>query len=156
MITNTAIKVQNLRKSYGSVEAVKGISFYVQEGELFAFLGTNGAGKSTTIEILCTLLEKSNGTVEINNFTLDEKDNNANIRQSIGVVFQQSLLDSRLTVYENIMHRGRTYHLSKKELAENYVFVSTYLQLEDIQDKKYGTIIRWSKAPCGHSACTYS
>lgn len=140
MITKTAIKVQNLRKSYGSVEAVKGISFDVQEGELFAFLGTNGAGKSTTIEILCTLLKKSNGHVEINNFILDEKNDNANIRQSIGVVFQQSLLDKRLTVYENIMYRGRAYGLSKKELAENYGFVSTYLQLEDIQNKKYGTL----------------
>lgn len=137
---NTAIKVQNLRKSYGSVEAVKGISFHVQEGELFAFLGTNGAGKSTTIEILCTLLKKSSGTVEINNFTLDEKEGNAHIRQSIGVVFQQSLLDPRLTVYENIMHRGRIYNLSKKQLSENYVFVSSYLQLEDIQDKKYGIL----------------
>lgn len=140
MITKNAIKVQNLRKSYGSVEAVKGISFDVQEGELFAFLGTNGAGKSTTIEILCTLLKKSNGMVEINNFTLDEKYGNANIRQSIGVVFQQHLLDPRLTVNENIIHRGRTYDLSKKELAENYAFVSTYLLLEDIQDKKYGTL----------------
>ncbi|MEH6948225.1 ATP-binding cassette domain-containing protein [Bacillus sp. JJ634] len=140
MITKTAIKVQNLRKSYGSVEAVKGISFDVQEGELFAFLGTNGAGKSTTIEILCTLLKKSNGHVEINNFILDEKNDNANIRQSIGIVFQQSLLDKRLTVYENIMYRGRAYGLSKKEFAENYGFVSTYLQLEDIRNKKYGTL----------------
>ncbi|WP_313894746.1 ABC transporter ATP-binding protein [Psychrobacillus sp.] len=137
---NTTIEVQNLRKSYGSVEAVKGISFQVQKGELFAFLGTNGAGKSTTIEILCTLIKKSSGTVEINNFTLDEKENNAFIRQSIGVVFQQSLLDQRLTVYENIMHRGRTYGLKKKNLADNYTFVSEYLQLEDIQDKKYGTL----------------
>ena len=139
-MTNTAIKVQNLRKSYGSVEAVKGISFHVQEGELFAFLGTNGAGKSTTIEILCTLLKKSSGTVEVNSFTLDEKGNNSNIRQSIGVVFQQSLLDERLTVYENIMHRGSTYRLSKKNLTENYEFVSTYLQLEDIQNIKYGKL----------------
>lgn len=135
-----AIKVENLKKSYGTVEAVKGISFEVQEGELFAFLGTNGAGKSTTIEILCTLLKKSTGHVEINGFTLDEKNNNANIRQSIGVVFQQSLLDKRLTVYENIMYRGGTYGLSKKELAENYRFVSSYLHLDDIQYKKYGTL----------------
>ncbi len=139
-MSKALINVENLKKSYGAVEAVKGISFKVQEGELFAFLGTNGAGKSTTIEILCTLLKKSSGLVEINNFTLDEKNNNDNIRQSIGVVFQQSLLDKRLTVYENIMYRGGTYGLSKKELNSNYHFVSTYLQLEDIQHKKYGTL----------------
>lgn len=134
------IRVNDLRKSYGDVHAVKGISFQVQEGELFAFLGANGAGKSTTIEILCTLVKKSSGSVEINHFTLDKQRDNANIRKSIGVVFQQSLLDPSLTVYENILHRGRAYHLSKKELAENYEFVSTYLQLKDIQGKKYGKL----------------
>ena len=139
-MAKNAIDVLDLKKSYGNVEAVKGISFQVQEGELFALLGTNGAGKSTTIEILCTLLKKTHGHVKINNFILDKKNDNDAIRQSIGVVFQQSLLDKRLTVYENIMHRGRIYKLSKKELTENYLFVSTYLQLEDIQNKKYGKL----------------
>lgn len=135
-----AIKVENLRKQYGEHEAVKGISFEVQKGELLAFLGANGAGKSTTIEILCTLLHKTSGTVYINDFTLDAKNDNADIRKSIGVVFQQSLLDERLTVYENIMHRGKTYGLTKAELNANYQFVSTYLHLEDIEKKKYGTL----------------
>lgn len=140
MKRKTAINVHNLHKSYGEVEAVKGISFQVQAGDLFALLGTNGAGKSTTIEILCTLLRKSSGTVEINQHLLGERENNEKIRQSIGVVFQQSLLDERLTVFENIMHRGRIYKMSKEELAENYAFVCSYLQLEDIQHKKYGTL----------------
>ena len=136
----TAIQVENLRKQYGEHEAVKGISFDVQQGELLAFLGANGAGKSTTIEILCTLLKKTSGTVRINGFTLDAKNNNADIRKSIGVVFQQSLLDERLTVHENILHRGKTYGLTKVELAANYQFVSTYLHLDDIEKKKYGTL----------------
>ena len=135
-----AIQVENLRKQYGEHLAVKGISFTVEEGTLFAFLGANGAGKSTTIEILCTLLQKSSGTVKINGHTLDASNHNAEIRKSIGVVFQQSLLDERLTVRENILHRGKTYGLSRAQLTENYQFVSTYLHLEDIEKRKYGTL----------------
>lgn len=135
-----AIKVENLCKQYGVQQAVKGISFTVEQGTLFAFLGENGAGKSTTIEILCTLLKKSSGQVTINGFTLDASNDNADIRKSIGVVFQQSLLDERLTVRENILHRGKTYGLSKAQLTDNYQFVSTYLHLEDIEEKKYGTL----------------
>lgn len=135
-----AIQVEHLQKHYGEHIAVKGISFKVEQGSLFAFLGANGAGKSTTIEILCTLLQKSSGTVTINGYTLDEKAMNGEIRKSIGVVFQQSLLDERLTVRENIIHRGKTYGLSRAQLAENYRFVSTYLHLEDIEQQKYGTL----------------
>lgn len=135
-----AIKVENLCKQYGEQQAVKGISFTVEQGTLFAFLGENGAGKSTSIEILCTLLKKSSGQVTINGFTLDASNGNADIRKSIGVVFQQSLLDERLTVRENILHRGKTYGLSKAQLTDNYQFVSTYLHLEDIEEKKYVTL----------------
>lgn len=135
-----AIQVENLCKQYGDFQAVKGISFTVEQGSLFAFLGANGAGKSTTIEILCTLLKKSSGTVNINCYTLDASNDNAEIRKSIGVVFQQSLLDERLTVRENILHRGKTYGLSKAQLAENYQFISTYLHLDDIEKRKYGTL----------------
>src|SRR5690606_33968190 len=134
----TAIQVEGLSKRYGQHEAVKGSSFTVEQGTLFAFLGANGAGKSTTIEILCTLLKKTSGTVCINVYTLDASRDNAEIRKSIGVVFQESLLDERLTVRENIWHRGKMYGLSKKELMDNYQFVSSYLHLGDIEDKKYG------------------
>lgn len=133
------IQVDNLQKNYGEHAAVRGISFQVEEGTLFAFLGTNGAGKSTTIEILCTLLSKTSGTVCINGFNLDENHQH-HIRKSIGVVFQQSLLDDKLTVYENIMHRGKMYGLSKGELQQNVQFVSTYLQLGDIEHQNYGTL----------------
>ncbi|MEC1179665.1 ABC transporter ATP-binding protein [Metasolibacillus meyeri] len=134
------IQVENLRKSYGQHEAIKGISFSVEQGTLFAFLGANGAGKSTTIEILCTLLKKSSGTININSYMLDSSHDNAEIRKSIGVVFQQSLLDEHLTVYENIIHRGKMYNLSKQELIDNYQFVSSYLNLNDIEKQKYGTL----------------
>lgn len=134
------IKVTNLRKKYGEFEAVKGISFTVKKGELFAFLGTNGAGKSTTIDILCTLLKKTTGEVLIADYTLGEGKGNNNIREKIGVVFQESVLDERLTVYENIINRGQYYRLNKNEIKENYQFVSEYLNLSDIEDKKYGAL----------------
>ncbi len=130
------IEVSNLTKTYNTSAAVKSISFSVKEGSLFAFLGTNGAGKSTTIEILCTLLKKSSGQVIINGFDLDQN-NEGNIRKSIGVVFQQNLLDDRMTVEENILHRGKLYGLSAKELKDNYAFVTNYLQLEDIAHRSY-------------------
>lgn len=135
-----AIEVQNLKKQYGDNQAVKGINFSVKKGSLFAFLGSNGAGKSTTIEILCTLLEKTSGNVVINGHTLGTAKGNQAIRQSIGIVFQQSLLDPLLTVKENIIHRGRFYKMPKAQLKENYDFVYQYLQLEDIESKKYGQL----------------
>ena len=135
-----AIEVQDLKKQYGDVLAVKGINFSVKKGSLFAFLGSNGAGKSTTIEILCTFLEKTSGSVIINGHTLGTIKENQAIRQSIGIVFQQSLLDPLLTVKENIIHRGRFYNMPKGQLKENYDFVYQYLQLEDIESKKYGQL----------------
>lgn len=134
------IKVTNLQKKYGELEAVKGISFSVKEGELFGFLGTNGAGKSTTIDILCTLLKKTSGDVIIDGYKLGEGKENNYIRKKIGVVFQESVLDERLTVYENIINRGQYYNLSKTKIQENYDFVSNYLNLNDIKDKRYGTL----------------
>lgn len=134
------IDVQQLTKRYGEVEAVKGISFSVQKGALFAFLGSNGAGKSTTIEMLCTLLEKTSGTVSIDGHTLGNLKGNEAIRRTIGIVFQESILDHQLTVKENILHRGRFYRLPKAILQENYDFVQQYLQLADIEHQKYGSL----------------
>lgn len=134
------IEVKNLTKRFHHVEAVKNISFTVKKGSLFAFLGTNGAGKSTTIEILCTLQEKTAGEVVIDGQHLGTLKANEAIRKSIGVVFQQSLLDEELTVRENIWHRGKFYRLTKQQLVENYDFVRKMLQLDDIEHKKYGKL----------------
>lgn len=134
------IEVSNLKKQYGTVEAVKGIHFRVEKGSMFAFLGSNGAGKSTTIEILCTLFEKTSGSVMINGHQLGSMKENDAIRESIGIVFQQSLLDKELTVKENILHRGRFYHLTKTQINENYQFIHEYLQLGEIEQKKYGQL----------------
>jgi len=135
-----AIEVQNLKKNYRDVEAVKGISFAVKQGSLFAFLGTNGAGKSTTIDILCTLTNKTAGTVKIAGHKIGSNNANDEIRKEIGVVFQDSILDERLTVYENIWHRGVAYGLKNEELKANYKFVATHLHLDDIAKRKYGKL----------------
>lgn len=103
------LEVNNLHKKYGELTAVNNISFYVRKGELYAFLGQNGAGKSTTIRMIITLLEKDGGKVLLNGKT-DEN----YIRNHIGVVFQDNVLDGALTVKENLLNRGALYLSSKK------------------------------------------
>ncbi len=110
------IKIENLKKSFGNVKAVDGISFSVEEGELFAFLGVNGAGKSTTISMMCKTLEKDDGKIFING--LDVDDNSEQIKKMIGVVFQHSVLDKSLTVYDNLEHRASLYGIVGKEFKE--------------------------------------
>ena len=94
------IKISHLNKSFGEVKAVKDLSFRVKKGELFAFLGVNGAGKSTTISILCGLLKKDSGMVQVNGIETDKA--GAQTKRMIGVVFQDSVLDKPLTVKENL------------------------------------------------------
>lgn len=135
-----AIEVTNLVKAYSDTVAVNNISFTVEEGSFFAFLGANGAGKSTTIETLCTLRQATTGEVTVAGHSLGTLKGNEQIRRSIGIVFQQNLLDDYLTVYENIRHRGRFYQQSKKEFEANYAFVNHYLKLEDIAHKRYAKL----------------
>ena len=114
------IRVQNLKKTYADIKAVDDISFTVSEGNLFSFLGTNGAGKSTTINILTTLLTKTSGHATI--YGCDIEDEAPKVRQLIGIVFQDSVLDPTLRVKENLLVRGSLYgfHGSKlKDAVEN-------------------------------------
>jgi ABC-2 type transport system ATP-binding protein len=94
----TAIEVADLRKSYGDVEAVKGISFEVAEGECLAMLGPNGAGKTTTVEILEGFRSKSSGAVRV--LGMDPETAGRDFRERIGIVLQSSGLDRNLTVKE--------------------------------------------------------
>ena len=111
---NTIIKIDNLTKTYGTLKAVDDLSFEIRKGELFAFLGVNGAGKSTTINIICGQLKKDEGTVIIDELNLD--DNLAKIKKKIGVVFQASILDPQLTVKDNLEIKASLYGLSRKEI----------------------------------------
>ncbi|MFI3329311.1 MAG: ABC transporter ATP-binding protein [bacterium] len=132
------IEVKNLTKKYGEKEAVKGITFNVEEGELFSFLGENGAGKSTTINILCGVLKKTSGEVTICGLDLD-KDADA-IKEQIGVVFQGSILDGCLSVYNNLKTKAAYYNLSKEEMKERIDYVVEVFNLEDILKQKYNTL----------------
>src|ERR1700686_2909107 len=104
----TIISVENLRKSYGSFEAVKGISFDVYEGEIFGLLGPNGAGKSTTLEIIETLREKTSGTVTMDGFDLDKDPEQ--IKKIIGVQLQTSGYYPGLSLAELIDLFGGLYN----------------------------------------------
>lgn len=132
------ITVKNLKKSYGEFKAVKGIDFYVEGGKLFAFLGPNGAGKSTTIDILCTLLEPSSGQVTIDGHILGKEDDA--IRNKIGVVFQSSVLDSLLTVRENLTTRARLYGMSKQKIKEAVRTAALIADVMEFIDRPYGKL----------------
>lgn len=109
-----AIEVRNLSKSYGDLKVVNDISFAVREGELFAFLGPNGAGKSTTVDCLSTLTKFDSGEIKLAGFNM--KTRAQEIKQRIGIVFQEGLLDKRLTVLENLTLRAGFYYHSKAEV----------------------------------------
>ena len=101
------IEIENLEKSFKEIKAVDGISFKVKEGELFAFLGVNGAGKSTTINIMSGVLKKDGGKINICGYDIDT--NAEKIKRNIGIVFQNSVLDNKLSVYENLKYRAALY-----------------------------------------------
>lgn len=104
-----AIEIEHLKKYYGEVKAVDDISFTVGQGEFFAFLGVNGAGKSTTISVLCGRLARDGGTVRIEGADIDRGEE---IKRKIGVVFQNSALDSPLSVADNLRYRAALYGIT--------------------------------------------
>ena len=132
------IEVTSFHKHYGDLEAVKGISFKVKEGAFFALLGPNGAGKSTTIETLATLKSLDEGTMNINGYTVGQDDEA--IRQSIGLVFQYSVLDKDLTGRENLVLRGRFYGLEKEALNARLKSLETVIGLTDFLDQRVKTL----------------
>ncbi len=140
------IKVEGLKKHFGEVKAVKGIDFQVEKGELFGFLGVNGAGKSTTINMLCTVLSPTAGNAYICGMQVGKKD--AEIRKKIGVVYQNNCLDDRLTVKENLWIRGALYESNRKKLAENVERVCDVLELQEVYRRKFGKLSGGWKRRC--------
>ena len=129
------IRVENLVKNYQDVQAVRGVSFTVGEGMLFSFLGVNGAGKSTTINILTTLLAKTSGQVIINGHNLDRDSHK--IRSLIGVVFQDSVLDGPLTVRENLQIRGSLYGMTGNKLTQSVESAITKTGMKEYAHRRY-------------------
>ncbi|NLK75264.1 MAG: ABC transporter ATP-binding protein [Clostridiales bacterium] len=132
------IEVSGLKKSYGPVEAVKGIDFYVEKGTLFAFLGPNGAGKSTTIDMLSTTLKPDAGEIVVDGYRIGEDDRD--IRSEIGIVFQNNMLDELLTVEENLKCRGSLYGLSRSELKAGIEYAIQCTGVESYIKQQYGKL----------------
>ncbi len=132
------IKIQNLCKSFGDVKAVQDLSFRVKEGELFAFLGVNGAGKSTTINIMCGQLLKDSGSVEIDGKSLD--DDLEKIKGTFGVVFQNSVLDSALSVYDNLECRAALYGITGRAFKERLSELAKLLEFENLLKRTVGKL----------------
>lgn len=132
------IKISNLTKHFKEIKAVDNLSFCVKKGELFAFLGVNGAGKSTTISIMCGQLKQDSGDVIINGKNV--KTNLDNIKNEIGVVFQNNVLDKALTVYDNLKFRAQFYGLSNSEFEQRYDNLSILLDFKDLSNRIYGKL----------------
>ncbi|MDR0425557.1 MAG: ABC transporter ATP-binding protein [Clostridiales bacterium] len=132
------IEVQDLYKTYGDVVAVDRLSFSVKRNSLFAFLGLNGAGKSTTINILCAILKKNSGTVRIDGHNLDRE--SARIKSKLGIVFQGSVLDAQLSVLDNLKSRAALYGMTKAETAGRIEYVNRVMDLGDIIKRDYGKL----------------
>lgn len=140
------IKVSHLKKYFRDVKAVDDISFVVKKGELFGFLGVNGAGKSTTINILCTLLAETEGVIEVCGYDVRKQSNE--VRKKIGVVFQENTLDDMLTVKENLELRGSLYEKDKKTVEKNLEEVKKILDIKDLLPRRFGKLSGGQKRRC--------
>ncbi|MGN0517747.1 MAG: ABC transporter ATP-binding protein [Acutalibacteraceae bacterium] len=132
------ISISNLNKSFGEVKAVQNLSFHVKEGELFAFLGVNGAGKSTTISIMCGQLAKDSGNVEICGKDIDK--NMRETSRNLGVVFQNSMLDQVLSVKDNLKSRAALYGITGKAFKARLAELAKALDFEDLLDRTVGKL----------------
>ena len=132
------IEIKNLYKSFGDVKAVQDLSFCVKEGELFAFLGVNGAGKSTTINIICGQLAKDSGTVIIDENILES--DVAGTKTKLGVVFQNSVLDQALSVKENLRSRAALYGITGEDFRKRLEELSKMLSFEDLLKRTVGKL----------------
>lgn len=132
------IEITNLSKSFGEVKAVQKLSFCVKEGELFAFLGVNGAGKSTTIGIMCGQLKKDGGTVITDGYDIDK--NADEVKRELGVVFQNSLLDKALTVYDNLESRAALYGIYGEDFKSRLSELARLLDFEDLLKRTVGKL----------------
>lgn len=128
------IEIKNLEKSFKDVHAVNNLSFKVKRGELFAFLGENGAGKSTTINIMCGMLSKNGGKVFIDGLDIDEKLDD--VKRKIGVIFQESVLDKSLTVRENLEIKASFYGIIGGLFEKRLDALTRAFELKEILNKQ--------------------
>lgn len=132
------IEIKNLSKSFGEVKAVQDLSFQVKQGELFAFLGVNGAGKSTAISIMCGQLSKDSGSVTIGGKNIEE--NMDAVRRELGVVFQNSALDQVLSVQDNLKSRAALYGITGRAFKTRLQELANLLNFEDLLKRTVGKL----------------
>ena len=132
MTTPHAIEVQELRRTFGDFTAVDGVSFDVPRGEIFGFLGPNGAGKTTTISMLCTLLRPSGGRAFIGGKDVEREADY--VRRQIGLVFQDTTLDERLTARENLAFHGEIYGMTRDDIRDRVTEMLLRVGLDDRKD----------------------
>lgn len=137
-MSGNAIEVEKLTKRFGDFAAVDHISFEVKQGEIFGFLGANGAGKSTTIRMLCALLQSTEGTARVGGFDINTEAEK--VKTAIGYMSQKFSLYEDLTVEENINFFGRIYGLSYADLAERKQWVLGIASLEGRERSITGTL----------------
>ena len=140
------IEIKNLCRQFDKSAAVNNISFTVKQGELFAFLGTNGAGKSTTISMICTLLPKTSGSIIVDGFDTDKEA--AKVRSRLGVVFQTNVLDDLLTVGDNLNTRARFQGLCGDELHCRINELRDVFGLSEIWKRPFGKLSGGQKRKC--------
>lgn len=142
------IEIKDLVKRYkdSQINAIDGISLDVYKGELFSFLGINGAGKSTTINILSTLVRKTSGSVKVCGFDLNTHEHD--IRNSIGIVFQGNMLDGNLSVKDNLFTRAAFYNITKPAAKERIDFLCERLSMTEYLGKRYGTLSGGQRRKC--------
>jgi ABC-2 type transport system ATP-binding protein len=134
-----AIEVNDLRKSFGDVEAVRGVSFEVAAGEIFGFLGPNGAGKTTTINMLCTLARPSGGSAFVaGHDVVRERDD---VRRHIGLVFQDQTLDGYLTAEQNLRMHAELYGVDSKLVADR---MRQVLEMVGLWERRDGQVLTFS------------
>lgn len=132
------IEINHLNKSFGEVRAVQDLSFRVKRGELFAFLGVNGAGKSTTINIMCGQLGRDSGSIVIDSQELDG--NVDAVKSKLGVVFQSSVLDKALNVRENLESRAALYGIVGSAFEARLSELAQMLSFEDLLKRTVGKL----------------
>ncbi len=132
------IEVSHLNKSYGEIKAVNDLSFKVKRGELFAFLGVNGAGKSTTISIICNTLQRDSGTVTIDGLDVDLHEQT--VKTKLGVVFQNCVLDLPLSVKQNLESRASLYGIHGKDFERRYAELSEIFGLHELSGRAVGKL----------------
>lgn len=132
------IEINHLDKSFQDVHAVNDLSLRVKEGELFAFLGVNGAGKSTTISIMCGMLAKDGGKVFIDGKDVDK--DMREITKELGVVFQNTVLDAKLSVKDNLTSRAALYGITGKEAKQRIAHLAELLEFKDILNRTFGKL----------------